>query len=448
MKPSCHRSSRAGQAAILLTMSLVVTLGLLGLVVDIGWAYWRREAAKTAADSAAMAAVMAVSTSTLTTCNANGVTCQNDTACPASPVSPPTNNIGNGCLYAQKNGFVNSGKQTVTIQAHGPDNISPAGLNLTPTYWVTATVSEVIPVTFSAILGQKNATVAARGTAAIFQKPSANCIYALDPNADIGVDASGNPDVESSCGIYINSSASNALSVGGSKAVVNVSNGGTINIVGSYSTNGHPTISPSPLVNQSPAADPFADVPPVTPPAGHATCDSTTDLSSGNIVMPADGYFVDCGGGFSMSGNPTVNLPPGIYIMNGGSIALHNGTLTGSGVTFYLTGLFSGITIDGNVNVNLSAPTSGPTKGLIFYQDRSLAVGAFSTTINGGSTTLFNGSLYFPTTNITYSGGANTTNTYTAIVAWQIAFRGTSNFAKDTNGVHTGIGTPTIAFIQ
>lgn len=427
----------------MLTMSLVVTLGLLGLVVDIGWAYWRREAAKTAAESAAMAAIMSVSSSTITACNSGGVTCQDETACPASLTSPPSTNILAGCLYAQQNGFVNSGKQTVTVAAHGPDNVGPPVAGVTPTYWVSVVVSETIPQTFSAILGQQNATVKVRGTAAIFQKNDGACIYALDTGSGTGLDASGTPDIETSCGIYVNSSGSSAMTVGGSSAVVNAS---TIKIVGNYDEHGHPSVNPTPSINQSVASDPFASVAAVSAPSGHG-CDTTTGIT-GTVTMPSDGYYVVCGGGFSMTGNPTVNLPAGIYIMQAGSIDLHNGTLTGTGVTFYLTGTFSGITINGNVNVNLSAPTSGPTKGLLFYQDRSLANGAFSTTINGGSNTLFNGSLYFPTTNLTYSGGANTTNTYTAIVAWDISFRGNSYFAADPNGAHTGIGVPTIAFID
>src|SRR5579884_3946702 len=98
-----------GQAAIMVTLSLVVTLGLLGLVVDIGWAYWRKEACATAADSAVLAAARYVSANSSFTCGSGGVTCQSDTACPASPSSPPTTNIGAGCLYAKQNGFVNSG---------------------------------------------------------------------------------------------------------------------------------------------------------------------------------------------------------------------------------------------------------------------------------------------------------------------------------------------------
>ena len=38
---------RRGQALIFITLSLPVIFGGLAMAVDIGWAYWRKEAAKT-----------------------------------------------------------------------------------------------------------------------------------------------------------------------------------------------------------------------------------------------------------------------------------------------------------------------------------------------------------------------------------------------------------------
>jgi len=424
----------------MISLSLVPTLGMLGLVMDIGWAYYRKMAAKTAADSAVIASVMAVQgASDWSTCNANGLTCQVATACPAAPALPG-NNMINGCLYAKQNGFVNSGRQTVTMTAHGPDGIAPPGLSVTPAYWVSATVTESEPQLFSAVLGKTSAQVAARSTSAVFLAASGACIYALDPTGT-GLDASGTPDVEAMCGIYVNSNNSSAMSVGGSSAIVDSS---IIKIVGNYSTHGHPTINPTPMVGQPVTADPFAGVPLPTVPG---RCDSNSGIPN-SPTMPADGFYVVCSGGFSMSGNPTVTLPAGTYVLNSGSIDLHNGTLTGTGITFYLTGSFSGITINGNVNINISAPTSGSLKGLLFFQDRTLAVGAFSSTINGGSSTILNGSLYFPTTNVTYSGGSSTTASYTALVGYDIAFKGNSYFAADPYGAHTGLGGTTLAFVE
>jgi hypothetical protein len=427
----------------MITLSLVPTVALVGLVVDLGWGYYRKQMAKTAAVSAANAAVLAVSgLSSYTTCNLNGLTCQNETACPSSPTTPPSSNMINGCLYAKQNGFVNSGNQTVTMQAHGPDGVAPPDASTSPTYWVTATVSETEPLTFLSVLGSSTTKVVSRSTSGLYIKAGGACIYVLDPVGSSALNAGGTPDVEATCGIYVNSNSPSAMRVGGTSAVVDSS---VISIVGNYTTNGHPTINPTPKVGQSAVADPFANVP---APSVPSRCDSNTGIPNSGITMPSDGFYVVCAGGFSMTGGPSVTLPAGTYVLKAGDIDLRNGTLTGTGVTFYLTGTFSGITINGNVTLNLSAPTSGPDRGLLFYQDRSLAVGAFSSIINGTSDSFMNGSLYFPTTSVTYTGGSNTQVSYTAIVAYDVSFQGTSYFYADASGKYTGINTPTVGIIE
>src|SRR5689334_12774058 len=113
-----RNDTQRGQAAVMVTLSIIPTLALLGLVVDVGWGYYRKEAARIAAQAAATAAATVVANADITTCNAHNVTCQNATACPASPVLVASDNMSNGCLYAKQNGFVNSGLQTVTMEAH------------------------------------------------------------------------------------------------------------------------------------------------------------------------------------------------------------------------------------------------------------------------------------------------------------------------------------------
>src|SRR6266436_528876 len=95
-----NRRNTRGQAALFATMSLVVALGTIGLVVDSGWGYYRKSAAKTAAESASTAAVMAAVAATTSvgyTCGLT-VTCVSSTACPASPTTPPSSSLQSGCL--------------------------------------------------------------------------------------------------------------------------------------------------------------------------------------------------------------------------------------------------------------------------------------------------------------------------------------------------------------
>ena len=51
-----RRTSRSGQALVMVTLALFAMSGLVGFVVDFGWSYFMRRAAQSAADAAAMAA--------------------------------------------------------------------------------------------------------------------------------------------------------------------------------------------------------------------------------------------------------------------------------------------------------------------------------------------------------------------------------------------------------
>ena len=91
-----------GSALLLVTLSLPVILGLIGLVVDVGWAYWRKEACKAAADSAALAGATAAYIASNQTCG-SGVTCQSDTTCPASISGSTQDTALKACLWATQN---------------------------------------------------------------------------------------------------------------------------------------------------------------------------------------------------------------------------------------------------------------------------------------------------------------------------------------------------------
>jgi hypothetical protein len=76
-------------------------------------------------------------------------------------------------------------------------------------------------------------------------------------------------------------------------------------------------------------------------------------------------------------------------------------SVSGTGVTIYNGGT-SGLTYNGNVNVVLSAPTTGPTAGMVFYQPPSNSAGF---TKNGAAGTVnFTGGFYAPTSDMTFNG--------------------------------------------
>jgi hypothetical protein len=173
-------------------------------VVDFGWAYWRKEAAATAANSAATAAIAAASSASNQSCGSGtgNWNCSSAYGCAASPATPAASNLDNGCLYAKQNGFLNTGRQTVTMQAG--TGAPPTASGVTAAYYVIATVSEGIPTLFSAVLGQNWMKVSAQSTAAIFQGSSGGCVYVLNASAAKAWNQSGG-NFTTACGVYINS---------------------------------------------------------------------------------------------------------------------------------------------------------------------------------------------------------------------------------------------------
>ena len=122
----------------------------------------------------------------------------------------------------------------------------------------------------------------------------------------------------------------------------------------------------------------------------------------------------------------------GTYVLRGGGLTVSNGaTRTGTGVTFYNTQgtgySYGAISLLGGVDVNLAAPTTGALAGILFFQDRAV-VSSLVNTFSNGSTSTFAGSLYFPTTGLSYTGGAS--GSYTIIVASTVQFLRRSHYEE------------------
>ena len=108
---------RSGQLLVLLCISLLVVFGMLALVVDLGYAYYKVQQAQSAADAAAMSgAVYALNNGH--TCGQNGVVCGSVYNCDSPSVATASTDLQMGCLYAAANGFQNGGSQTVWMTAN------------------------------------------------------------------------------------------------------------------------------------------------------------------------------------------------------------------------------------------------------------------------------------------------------------------------------------------
>jgi hypothetical protein len=242
--------------------------------------------------------------------------------------------------------------------------------------------------------------------------------------------------------IAVNSSDGDAMDVSGGSTVTS----GSTNVVGGVNNHGCPAcISPTPVTGATAVTDPLASLPGLTP--GSCATHPTNYTPVSGTALTQGTY---CGG--ITIGNGTYSFGAGQYIINGGGLTINGGTVTGSGVIFYLTGTnssYRSVTTNGvSTSLTLSGPTSGTYTGIVFYQDRSLTINNQDAKFQGGGTVNINGTLYFPTTSITFSGGSGDTG-YTGFVAQTVTFSGGSSTVQyDSTGQKTGLFTKAAALVQ
>ena len=138
-------------------------------------------------------------------------------------------------------------------------------------------------------------------------------------------------------------------------------------------------------------------------------------------------------GGLKLLG--TVDLDPGLYIVDGGDFELRSKTVArGSGVTFYLTNGARAV-INGGATLDLEAPTSGPFAGVIIFGSRGDA--GVTHRINGNAASILNGAVYAPASSVEYSGNFGGSGGCTQIVVDRITFTGNSELAVDCQAAGT-----------
>lgn len=417
----------------MVTCASGVIFGSLALALDVGWAYFRRETAQAAADAAAIAAVRAAInfSSGGFTCGSSKVWCGGPSTCPSTPPGTASSSFDNACMMASKNGLSTS---AVTVQANTTTSV-PTVSGPTVAYWATARVSDTATPWFGYFMGTGITASVRSSAAAVTGSGSGGCLYVLDPHAAQSFLAGNNAQVKIGCGVYVNSDA-NANNAAGAAMYVTGSakiTAPAINIVGSYYHDNNGSTSTTPSTGTTAVADPFASLP---SPSTSGSCQSGNFTSwQPTQYTPAPGLYC----GFSLGNGMNAQLSGGTYIISGGTFSIQGGsklTATG-GVMIYLTGGAT-VNIANGTTVTLSAQTSGPYQGILFYQDRSVASPGTSY-FAGGATMNFTGSLYFPHSLLNVDNGTNTTGSTMAIVANKVNFQGGANFLADNNGSKTGI---------
>jgi Flp pilus assembly protein TadG len=256
--------------------------------------------------------------------------------------------------------------------------------------------------------------IKARAVATYISSANA-CLIALDPSASQAVYFSGSSTINLvGCNVMADSiSGSSIYSQGATTVSVPcLMTAGDVSINAAVTE----TSCSSPMTQLAPVADPFRTI-------AEPTVTGNCQNSNGNTLQP--GRY--CGG---LSLNGTVNLKPGTYIIDGGTLKSNgNAVITGSGVTFYLANNAQ-ISFNGNSTLTLTPPTSGTYSGMLFFGSRSNSTGT-SITLNGSATSSMTGAIYFPNQTVSYIGDFQGANGCTQIVARIIQWSGNSNLAAD-----------------
>lgn len=400
-----YRRDTRGSVVILAAILFPVVIGGLGLWVETGYWYSRQRHVQHIADVSAHTAGVRIRAG--------------DTKAQATTAAR---------YVATQAGFAADGTLTV--------NIPPtAGAKKGMADAIEVILTETHSRWFTALFA--SGKVALRGRAVtVIEGGSTACMLALSNTANSAISVTGSTNVTlAGCDIASNSVSATSFAMGGLGSSLNT---GCVYAVGGATPNASLTMTncTSVKTNAARARDPYASL---AEPAIVGACNAKNvgNNKTPTTLTPTDVHPLGGGlksmrfcSGFDLRGE--VTLMPGLYIIEGGSLSVNGGNITsttaaklsGAGVTFYLASSAAEIQLNGNVTLDLAAPTSGPLSGVLFFGSRSATTA--SNVINGSSSSVMQGAIYTPASAIQFSGNSAGSNGCTQVVASTITMTGNS----------------------
>jgi Flp pilus assembly protein TadG len=395
-----------GQTTILMAIMMGTFLfGFVAMGIDVEYLFHAKRQAQAAADAAAVAAAEELSSG-------------NSLNVPA---------VANA--MAKLNGFD-------TTLATNPATVTPSyptsgNFDGSTSSWVAGTyvqivVSKPIQTFFMGILNHRS-TVTVSATSVAGGGLSAPTCVCLEGTTGMNLNMSNGSALNATgCSLTLDSSSNNAAQVVGGaslKAISigsvssnwwqtpvygyspNVNNGGTTNstrIVQGVQTACGPAVPAAPAFNGTQCtADPASKYQGGAPFSVGPGADPKYTTTQGGTLACYSSLTVGDNG-------KAVNLLPGIYVINGGTLHFESGSggasnSGGNGVVFYLTGN-ANLVIDNGANINLAAATSGTYSGTVILQDPG---DTKALSIQGGSSTSLNGTIFAPAAAVNLGNGSN-----------------------------------------
>jgi hypothetical protein len=355
------RTNERGQVLPLIAISLAVLMGFAGIGVDVGYLEYRQQAQQTATDAAA----------------AGGAEALLHAGCPNSAAANAA-----ALANAANNGFPNAGNVSVTPinpPATGPFASNPCAVSVTIT-------SQHVATFFSKLFGYYNGMSESTLAVAEVTSTGAGCIFLLSMTVETNFN--GGTVNASQCGMLINDSANFN---GATAHVLNIGYAGPApNENGASFTEG----IPAPML---PVTDPCPEI------SGCAFLTANPPSTSSCTNFQGNGYVGSlnpgCYNNLNLNG-AHVTLNPGTYVFNGGT-NFNGASVTGSGVTLYVTATGTPPNFNGVQSMTLSPPTSGSQQGVLYYQVPS---NTQAPNFNGSTETM-SGLIYAPgPTGVNFNG--------------------------------------------
>ncbi len=402
--------SERGQAIVLIVVALIVLLAITGLVVDGGMAYADRRQAQNAADSAVLAAARA---------RIRG-----------------ENAIQAAMEAAAQNGYANDGEKSI-VEVHNPPTSGPYQNNKE---YIQVVITSNVNTFFAPVIniGQMTNKVEAMarakpsqwgemmyGYSVISLAPSSDCIY----NKAFWLHGEATLRLEGG-GLFINSrdracaflQQGNGSLVLMDKSPVNIVGGASIQKLdlikrltySAYANRGRPEwdrgrpFIPSTGASQLPYPPPFVMPKPGCGSKMATVSENGRSMSSGNW----DGDFPPDG---------VTELDAGIYCINGDFRVEGRKSLYGDDVVLYIE--HGTVRFSGGATIQLSAPTTGPFKGLLLYLpiDNHKKV-----VLNGNSESMISGTILAPGSLIRITGMESDYGFRSQIIGYRVELDGQS----------------------
>lgn len=440
---------KQGKEGIATTWTVIVFMVLvmfLGLVVDTGYLALTRQQMQTVADASALSGAFSlksdVAASRIYARNIGGMNYA------AGVYVDLELNVTNDPVGDIVVGRFNRGTKVFT-----PTLSYPNAIQTNPRRTTAHAVNTSVDLIFGDLMGNTQQDTAATAIAMVQGGLGAGVI-ALNPTEACSLDLRGTPSVFSVNGgvVYVNSTNPEAMCHSG-KPTLDV---GEVYVVGGTDRNYEQVdVTGEVIFTDDPTPDPLAELP--DPPYNVANdLGGISPTGSSDVVNAGPGYYSE---GITQT-TGTVNLSPGIYILDGEGLNITGGDFFAPGCMFFVIDSTPGdpkdsdVDIRGNGIVQMSEPdpenftypvnpdiTPYAEAGVTIFQARE---NTNDSRVLGTADTDLEGTIYMPSNHIEIGGTSD--NIATGLIADTIELHGNGLMGINYDGRY-GIIPPTVYLV-